>query len=314
MELGGVEGEDVGADHLVLRLGGEDEGAVAAGDTDEFIADEDGRRVEGLAAAAGTHEHTFAIDVLAGFGVDAGGEPLVVDDVEVAVFEDGRGDVAAGVAVPQYGVGGGVTLAAEFDGDAARGGKAAEEVGFVAIGHEAGGDIAGEAVLRIPAELAGGGIHAPKLLWHGDDEIGDAVVGVHIWRAVGHAEFSLGFPRDLAGLFVEADDGLGFIAGIDDHEVTHEHGAGSGAPAGAAGTGAAGGLPELLAGHVKGQRSRFAEEDIHALAIGDGGLCGVAVLGDVATPWVLLSGGGHLGFPEGFAIGLAQAEEMPGEL
>jgi len=232
----------------------------------------------------------------------------------VAVFEDGRGDVGAGAAVPQDGLGAEIALAADLDGGAARGGKAAEDIDGVATGDEAGGDVAGEAVGGIPAQLAGVGIHAPQFLRHGDDEIVHAIALEDVRRAVGHAEVALGFPHDFAGRFVEAEDGLALVVGVHDEQVSIDDGAGCGTPAPLAGAGAAGGLPELLALEVKGQRAALAEEDVDALAIRHRRVGGVTVLGDEAGERILRSSAGHLGVPQHLAIGTAETEQMPHEL
>ena len=315
VELGVIGVDDIAGEFFELGFGGEDEGAGFAGDAVEAVADEDGGGVEGFATATGAVlDGALAVNVLTGFGVQAGGEALVVDDVEVAVVEDGGGDVGAGVGVPEFVGFCEVASAADFEGGAAGGGVAAEDEEFVAAVDDGGGDVAWEAVVGEPAEFAGVGVEAPEFLGDGEDEIEGVGAFNDGGGAVGGVEaITFGFPEDGAGFDVEGDEGAAFVGGVDDEFAVVEDGAGSGAPAFGGGGFAEVGLPEFFAGHVEGKGSGFAEEDVDVLAVGDGGVGGVTVLGDEALIGVFGLLGRDIGLPEFFAVFEAVAEEVAGE-
>ena len=316
VELGVIGVDDIAGEFFEFGFGGEDEGAGFAGDAVEAVADEDGGGVEGFAAATGAVlDGAFAVDVFTGFGVQAGGEALVVDDVEVAVVEDGGGDVGAGVGVPEFVGLREVTGAADFEGGAAGGGVAAEDEEFVAAVDDGGGDVAGEAVVGEPAEFAGVGVEAPEFLGNGEHEVEGVGAFDDGGGAVGGVEVvAFGFPEDGAGFGIERDEGAAFVGGVDDEFAVVEDGAGSRAPAFGGGGFAEVGLPEFFAGHVEGEGAGFAEEDVDVLAVGDGGVGGVTVLGDEALVGVFGLFGGDVGLPEFLAVFEAVAEEVAGEL
>ncbi len=230
-------------------------------------------------------------------------------------MENGGGDVAAGFTLPEDVGGGDVTFAAELHGGAASGWITAEEINDAVIMNQGRGDIAGEPVGGIPAELAGLWVQTPDLFGGRKDEVGAAIGLKDDGGAVGEfQDVAIGLPELLAGLFIEGKERFAFVGGIDDEGVFIEDGAAAGTPAAAAGTGAERGMPELLASHVKGEGSGLAKENIDVDSVADGSAGGVAVLGDEAFIGVLCDGGGDGSAPEVFAIGETEADEMPHEL
>ena len=73
-------------------------------------------------------------------------------------------------------------------------------------------------------------------------------------------------------------------------------------------------MPELIAVQVKGQGSGLAEEDVDTLAVGGGGVAGIAVFPHHGPEFILRLGGGHGLVPDDLAIGELEAEQMTLEL
>ena len=250
---------------LGVFFGGRDDGAFA------FLAEEINAAIGGDGRSGMVAADAMLPMGLAGFGVEAGGDTVVANHVDLIGGDDGRGGKRDGARVGPDDVRfGDVAAAVWLNGEE----HGLEEAG-ADINHPVGVDGAGDigetvAVFDVPEFLAGLGIVSVGVMGAGADDLGLAGNIDDEGRGVGLVALAARrLPADFTGGGIEGDDELGVEAvATEDEEILEERGGAAGAMLGLIFKGL---LPEDFTFGVEAGGAIEAEVDVDFAAVDDGG-------------------------------------------